>query len=336
MKSLQYYWYRSSIFLWLLLPVSWLYCLIVFVRRKLYQLNIKRSYDCELPVIVIGNISVGGTGKTPLLISLCSYLKEKGYRPGVVSRGYGGEFSGIKQVSDADTAKSVGDEPLMIYNKTSVPVVVSADRVAAVRYLASNNQCDVVLSDDGLQHYRMRRSFEIAVVDSVRRFGNGFCLPAGPLRERPSRLDDVNMLIYNGNTGISSGDCSYQLDVEGLQRLGGDEKKELGSFAGQSVHAVAGIGYPMKFFNQLRDSGITVIEHPYPDHHSYCQDDFAGWSDECIIMTDKDAVKCCQLSLSDAWVLSVTAIFSSELESSLSSELLPILNKQTAHAGPIA
>lgn len=336
MKSLQYYWYRSSIFLWLLLPLSWLYCLIVFVRRKLYQLNIKRSYGCKLPVVVIGNISVGGTGKTPLLISLCGYLKEKGYSPGVVSRGYGGEFSGIKQISDADTAKSVGDEPLMIYKKTSVPVVVGADRVAAARYLASNNQCDVVLSDDGLQHYRMRRSFEIAVVDSVRRFGNGLCLPAGPLRERPSRLNDVNMLVYNGNTGIGSGDCSYQLEVKGLQRLVGDEKKEVGSFAGQTVHAVAGIGNPMRFFNQLRDSGITVIEHPYPDHHSYCQDDFAGWSDECIIMTEKDAVKCCQLSLSDAWVLSVTAIFSSELESSLSSELLPILNKQTAHTSPIA
>ena len=327
MKSLQYYWYQSSIFLWLLLPVSWLYCLIIFVRRKLYQLNIKRSYDCEIPVIVIGNISVGGTGKTPLLISLCDYLKEKGFSPGVVSRGYGGEFSGIKQVSDADTAKSVGDEPLMIYKKTSVPVVVGTDRVAAVRYLVSNNQCDVVLSDDGLQHYRMRRSFEIAVVDSVRRFGNGFCLPAGPLRERRSRLNDVNMLIYNGDTGIKSDEYSYQLEITGLQRLSGTEKKELSSFAGRSVHAVAGIGNPSRFFKQLQDNDITVIEHPYPDHYSYCQDDFADWGDECIIMTEKDAVKCRQLALNDAWVLSVTAVFSSELESSLSSKLLPILNK---------
>ena len=171
------------------------------------------------------------------------------------------------------------------------------------------------------------RSFEIAVVDSTRRLGNGFCLPAGPLRERRSRLNDVNMLIYNGDTGIKSDECSYRLEITGLQRLGGMQKKEISSFAGRPVHVVAGIGNPSRVFKQLQDNGITVIEHPYPDHYSYSQDDFSDLSDECIIMTEKDAVKCRQLALNDAWVLSVTAVFSSELESSLSSKLLPILNK---------
>lgn len=327
MKSLQHYWYKSSALVWLLLPVSWLYCLIVFIRRKLYQLNIKRSYGCNVPLIVIGNIVVGGSGKTPLLISLCEYLKERGFKPGVVSRGYGGNFTGIKQVYHTDTAELVGDEPLMIHRQTSVPVVVGADRVAAAQYLVNNNQCDVVLSDDGLQHYRMQRDFEIAVVDSDRRYGNGFCLPAGPLRERRSRIKDVNMLIYNGDTDVKPNECSYLLETAGLQKLSGDENRPISSFVGKSVHAVAGIGHPQRFFNQLQKSSVTVIEHAYPDHYTYSQDDFDGWSEECIIMTEKDAVKCRHLSLSDAWVLNVKAVFSAELESSLSSDLLPLLNK---------
>ena len=327
MKSLQHYWYHSNILTWLLLPVSWLYCLVVFIRRKLYQFNIKRSYGCQVPVIVIGNIVVGGSGKTPLLISLCEYLKAKGFQPGVVSRGYGGGVAGIKQVSHDDPAKFVGDEPLMIYQQTAVPVVVGSDRVAAVQYLVNNNRCDVVLSDDGLQHYRMRRDFEIAVVDSDRRYGNGFCLPAGPLRERISRLDDVDMVVYNGDVGIEANECSYQLQMASLRRLDGSENRTLSAFTAKSVHAVAGIGYPSRFFKQLKTEGLTIIEHAYSDHHHYRQDDFDGWSKDCIIMTEKDAVKCRHLSLNDAWVLNVRAVFSDELERSLSSDLLPLLNR---------
>ena len=329
MKSLQYYWYHPNILLWFLLPISWLYCLVVFIRRKLYQLNLKRSYDCQVPVVVIGNIVVGGSGKTPLLISLCEYLKTKGITPGVVSRGYGGDFIGVKQVTHTDSAKSVGDEPLMIYQCAGVPVVVGSDRVATVQYLIENNSCDVVLSDDGLQHYRMKRDFEIAVVDASRRHGNGFCLPAGPLRERISRLDDVDMVVYNGADGVASNECSYQLQTIGLQQLNGDDVKLISSLSDQSVHAVAGIGDPSRFFKQLQKDGVTIIEHAYPDHHDYQQNDFNGWSEECIIMTEKDAVKCRELSLNDAWVLSVKATFSDELESKLSTNLLPLLRGQT-------
>jgi tetraacyldisaccharide 4'-kinase len=293
----------------------------------LYQLQIKRSYSSDVPIVVVGNIVAGGSGKTPLLMSLCEYLINKGIKPGVVSRGYGGSVSGIKQVSVNDSASLVGDEPLMVCQKISVPVVVGSDRVAAVKYLIDNNQCDVVLSDDGLQHYRMRRDFEIAVVDSSRRYGNGFCLPAGPLRETLTRLKGVDIVVYNGNADVKPKDNFYQLKITGLQQLNGSENCSLTSFADKKVHAVAGIGHPQRFFEQLGEYSISIIQHAYPDHHDYQQRDFAGWEDECILMTEKDAVKCRHLSLSNAWVVCVSAVFSPELERSFSNNLLPLLNK---------
>ncbi len=329
MKSIQDYWYRPDVFFWLLLPLLWplsgLYCFITTVRRKLYQLNIKKSVSSQVPVVVVGNIVVGGSGKTPLLISLCEYIQQHGFKPGVVSRGYGGSVSGVKQLSENDTADLVGDEPLMIFQRTKVPVVVGADRVAAVKHLLENNHCDIVFSDDGLQHYRLRRDFEIAVVDSSRRFGNGFCLPAGPLRERISRLNDVDMVVYNGEKSITPEQCYYVLQIVRLNRLNSEKESSLSSFTKKPVHAVAGIGNPARFFEQLSQNGVKVIEHAYPDHYVYQQDDFSGWDKDCIIMTEKDAVKCRHLWLADAWVVSVKAVFSDVLETQLSTDLLPLL-----------
>lgn len=324
-KSLERYWYQSNSFVWLLLPLSWLYCLIIIIRRKLYQLNIVKSYAAKVPLVVVGNIVVGGSGKTPLLISLCDYIQKNGFKPGVVSRGYGGSVTGVKQVQENDPAGLVGDEPLMIYQRTKVPVVVGADRVAAVNYLLENNQCDIVLSDDGLQHYRMRRDLEIAVIDSSRGFGNGFCLPAGPLRESVSRLKDVDMVVYSGVKEKVSDECFYTLKIINLKQLNGEKTGPLSSFTQTPVHAVAGIGNPARFFEQLSQNGVDVIEHVFPDHHNYQQDDFSGWDKDCIIMTEKDAVKCSQLSLSDAWVVIVEADFSDVLETQLSTDLLPLL-----------
>lgn len=326
MKPLQYYWYQPNYFVWLLLPISWLYCSITIIRRRLYQHNILKSYSARVPVVVVGNIVTGGSGKTPLLISLCEYLLQHGFRPGVVSRGYGGNVVGVKQVLENDSAQMVGDEPLMICQRSKVPVVVGADRVAAVDHLLKINQCDIVLSDDGLQHYRMKRDLEMAVVDVSRGFGNGFCLPAGPLRERVSRLSTVDIVVYNGARAGFSGEPSYTLKIVDLRRLHGEGSRSLSSFAGMPVHAVAGIGHPARFFLQLEENGVSVIEHAFPDHHNYQQDDFSGWSEDCIIMTEKDAVKCRNLSLTDAWVLAVTADFSSMLESQLDSKLLPLLD----------
>jgi tetraacyldisaccharide 4'-kinase len=317
MKSLTHSWYQSgfpgNFLVWLLLPLSWLYCVIAVTRRKVYQRKFKKSHAARAPVVVIGNIVVGGSGKTPLLIALCEFIKDRGGRPGVVSRGYGGQVSGLKQVQENDSAELVGDEPLMIYRRAQVPVVVGADRVAAVKYLLENNQCDVVLSDDGLQHYRMQRDVEIAVVDSSRRFGNGFCLPAGPLREPVSRLKEVDIIVYNG-AAPNTGDCSYTLKIIDLFHLNSGERRPLSSFVGSTVHAVAGIGHPPRFFTQLRDQGVSLVEHAFADHHVYRQADFFGWQHDCIIMTEKDASKCFPFAKENWYYLQVEMVFDDDLQ----------------------
>ena len=331
MKSLDTYWYKptplSWLFLLLLLPLSWLYCAVSSIRRKLYLSGVLQSVKADVPVVVIGNIVAGGSGKTPLLIALCEYVKKNGFKPGVVSRGYGGSYTGVKQLSDSDTAALVGDEPLMIYRRTGVPVVVSSDRASAVARLLADNDCDIVFSDDGMQHYRMSRDMEIAVVDAGRRFGNGLCLPAGPLRERVRRLDDVDLVVYNGG---SDNLPSYTLQALKLYKVGGDAVVSLSDFKAalepsKKLHAVAGIGNPSRFFNQLRSSGLAIIEHDFSDHHHYQKSDFEAWSQDCIVMTEKDAVKCDQLALTDAWYLEVEAAFSKTLETELASRLLPLL-----------
>lgn len=325
MKPIEHYWYGSSPLVWLLLPLSWLYCLVAAVRRKLYQLNIKKSYGAKVPVVIVGNIVVGGSGKTPLLISLCEYVKKNGYAAGVVSRGYGGKVKGIKQLANNDSAALVGDEPLMIYQSCNVPVVVGSDRVSAINLLLENNHCDIIFSDDGLQHYRMQRDLEIAVIDSVRKFGNGFCLPAGPLRERKSRLNNVDMVVYNGSELMSDDECTYSLEIVSVNRLNSNETKDIARFSGKRVHAVAGIGNPSRFFQQLRQCGLTIVEHSFSDHHAYIWDDFSEWRGECIMMTEKDAVKCRELELADAWSVNVKAEYSAALESKIASCLLPLL-----------
>jgi len=331
MKSLDYYWYESSPVNWLLLPLSAFYRLVIGIRRLLYKFKIKKSISVDVPVIVIGNIVAGGSGKTPLLISLCEYARKKGFVPGVVSRGYGGNFTGLKQVTNTDDAILVGDEPLMIHQKIDVPVVVGSDRVAAINLLLKENSCDVVFSDDGLQHYRMSRDFEIAVVDASRQFGNGFCLPAGPLREPISRLSEVDLIIYNA-TGVSSTEpYFYSLQFSNAEPLNGGESKLLSSFEQKTVHAMAGIGNPTRFFNQLREKGIAVIEHAFSDHHQYILDDFVGWQKDCIIMTEKDAIKCSGLPLPDAWVVNANAHMSPALEVQLDNLLLPVMSRQMSH-----
>lgn len=341
MKALQHYWYHSSPVLWLLLPLSWLFCGLVFIRRRLYQLNIIEHREWKTPVVVVGNIVAGGSGKTPLLIALCDYLKGRGLKPGVVSRGYGGSVQGVRQLQAADPAALVGDEPLMIYQRCGVPVVVGADRPAAVDCLLNNNDCDIVLSDDGLQHYRMGRCCEIAVIDSERRFGNGFCLPAGPLREPVSRLEQVDLAVFNGVAGDKAekndNELFYTLEASRLYHLN-DSRRQVtfDYFRNKTVHAVAGTANPARFFAWLRAQGLTIIEHAFADHYRYAMDDFSGWSSECIIMTEKDAVKCRQLGhqsgrqpdtaleLADAWVMGVNAVFSPALKQAVDTQLLTL------------
>lgn len=332
MKPLQYYWYNNGITGWLLAlvlsPLSLLYCLVVSVRRLLYRSEVLKSVSLDVPVVVIGNIVAGGSGKTPLIIALCDLLRSRGIKVGVVSRGYGGDYQGVRQVHADDPAVLVGDEPLMIARRTGVPVVVSRDRVAAIEHLLDNNICQLVLSDDGLQHYRMRRDLEIAVVDAQQRFGNGLCLPSGPLREMRSRLGDVDIVVENG--GDMNEDCAYELMIENCCRLDGEEQKEIKAFTDYSTHAVAGIGHPKRFFDQLKAYDIPLIVHAYADHHRYQQSDFEGWQQERILMTEKDAVKCDRLSLPDAWYVRVAASLSSRLIEELEQKLLPLIDEDAS------
>jgi len=318
MKSLDHYWYNQNPVAWMLLPLSWLFCAVAILRRFIYVKGWLASHGVAVPVVIVGNISVGGTGKTPLIIGLCEYLLQQGFNPGVVSRGYGASISGEYAVTANDDAASCGDEPVLIKQRTGCPVIIGRDRVAAAKKLMAENECDVVLSDDGMQHYRLRRDIEIAVVDDQRKFGNGFCLPAGPLRETESRLGSVDMVVHHGN---SVGEYCFSLEFEDPVNLVTGERRPLKSFSAVTVHAVAGIGYPQRFFNQLRYQGLQVAEHAFPDHYVFSVDDIIFADESPILMTEKDAVKCARLqpsagtgsALENCWSVPVSANLSGRL-----------------------
>ncbi len=323
MKRIDAYWYSQNPVAWLLLPVTALYCLLVFVRCFFYRIGIFNSYKVSAPVIIVGNITVGGTGKTPLLVALCELLRSQGYKPGVVSRGYGGNFEGEHLLKDADTADMVGDEPCLIHARTDCPVVVGRNRVAAAQLLLEENECDVVLSDDGLQHYRLQRDIELAVIDSKRRFGNGFCLPSGPLREPVARLNRVDLVIdHCSDADCATNDDHFSLKFSDAINLKTNESISIDGFKGASVHAVAGIGDPKRFFDQLRKSGLAVDENAFPDHHVFVSDDLSFADDADVLMTEKDAVKCQGFAADNLWYIPVSA----ELSKSFRQKLLSKLN----------
>jgi tetraacyldisaccharide 4'-kinase len=310
MKSLDHYWYSQNLVAWALLPLSWLFRLVAQLRRKMYRSGILASTGVPVPVIVVGNISVGGTGKTPLLIALCNLLKTSGYRPGVVSRGYGSNLLGEALVTAHSTAAEVGDEPLLIALRTGCPVAVGRRRPTAAKLLLKNHDCNIILSDDGLQHYAMQRDMEIAVVDATRLHGNGFCLPAGPLREPPVRLDSVDFVVYNGRTDAAH---RFELKFMTVVNVATGETADLKSFSGRKVHAVAGIGHPERFFDQLKSEGLEIIAHEYPDHHAYTLNDLSYDDALPVLMTEKDAIKCTQFKLSTLWSVPVDADLSAQL-----------------------
>lgn len=304
MKSIEHYWRSINLVSVLLLPLAVLFCSIALTRKALYRCGLLKSYKAPVPVLVVGNISVGGTGKTPLIIELIKQLQQRGFKPGVISRGYGGQStSWPQQVVEDSTPQQVGDEPVLIYQHTGAPMVVGPDRRQDIELLLSTANCDLILSDDGLQHYALQRDVEIAVVDAQRLFGNRFCLPAGPLREPVRRLKQVDLTLYNG-TGMSedsfllhAAECSSVCDT-GI-------KKSLQDFSNTTVHAVAGIGHPQRFFSMLEEAGINVIAHVFPDHHDYCSKDVSFADDLPVLMTEKDAVKCRDFDLDILWSVPV-------------------------------
>ncbi len=275
-----------------LLPLAALFGAITRSRRARLQ---SRAQPLAAPVIVVGNITIGGTGKTPFAIWLVERLREWGYRPGVVSRGYGGKAPRYPwRVTVRTPVNESGDEPLLIATRTAAPVMVGADRVAAARALIEQAGVDVIVSDDGLQHYALARALELCVIDGARGLGNGALLPAGPLREPVERLQEIPLVVLNGG-GF---DLRYPAQVDMHLRaseavpLAGGAAMNLDRLVGQRVHAVAGIGNPRRFFDMLRGRGIEVIEHAFSDHHSFGSQDIQFLDGARVLMTEKDAVKC--------------------------------------------
>lgn len=284
-----------------LLPLAWLYGRIAAVRRR--RLLSTAPY-LPVPVIVVGNVTVGGTGKTPFVIWLVEHLRRWGWNPGVVSRGYGGRAPHYPhRVDAADDPRHCGDEPLLIARRTAVPVVVDPDRVAAVRHLVKTSRVDIVVSDDGLQHYRLARHLEICIVDGARGLGNGALLPAGPLREPPERLREVDLVVVNGDGWTDSALRPLRMHVQitDARSISGNVVRPLADFRGRPVHAVAGIGHPARFFAALRARGLDLIEHAFADHQAYDRQTLAFGDDLPVLMTEKDAVKCAAFAAPHWW-----------------------------------
>jgi tetraacyldisaccharide 4'-kinase len=299
------FWARRGAIAWLLWPASLVFGIVILIRRILYGIRIFKSAHPGIPVIIVGNLTVGGSGKTPLVIWIAEFLKSKGWSPGIVSRGYGAKLEEPRAATVAADAAEVGDEPILLSRRSGCPVWVGADRPqVAARLRAAHEEVNVLVLDDGLQHYAMRRDVEIAVVDA-RGFGNGFLLPAGPLREPKSRLRGVDAVVSHA-APVKGFGMTLQGDL--VHRMtDARERQPLKAFAGQRVHAVAGIGDPNRFFLHLGKAGLKVVPHPFPDHHPFTPRDLEFGDDAPVLLTEKDAVKLRSVARPGWWVLPVSA-----------------------------
>lgn len=327
---LQKQWLTFTLWHVLLLPISWLFFVITACRRALYQCGFLNSYRLPVPVVVVGNINVGGAGKTPVVIWLAEQLKLAGYKPGVISRGYGSNLVGVAAVLPTSNPVDVGDEPVLIAMRTACPVFVGAKRVAAgLALLKVHSECDILISDDGLQHYALQRDVELVVVDAAKGFGNGALLPAGPLREPKGRLKAVDVVVSNGSSSnlpalASPAFVEMQLKPASFRNLG--HRQSLATpadFAGKTITAIAGIGNPDRFFNQLSAMGLNFKRKAYNDHYQYTAQDFDNLETDIVIMTEKDAVKCTSFAQPNFWVLPVSA----EIDAQLMTIILNKLDK---------
>lgn len=330
MRWLEQHWYRKGaldralcLALW---PLSLLFGMLAALRRAAYRHGMLSVTRLPVQVIVVGNISVGGTGKTPLTIALAQQLKRRRRRPGIVCRGYGGSALVAQPVAPDSDPRVSGDEAVLLARRSGCPVWIGADRVAAARgLLAANPDCDLLLSDDGLQHYALARDFEIAVVDAARGLGNGMLLPAGPLREPPARLAGVDALVLNGDGAAPPHTApAYRMGLTGERFFNvGDPQHQVTAshFSGHTVHAVAAIGNPQRFFDHLAQLGIAFHAHPFADHHAFSDTDLAFGKDTMVIMTEKDAVKCERFANDRLWVLQVDAAIEGDLVKQITSHL---------------
>ncbi|HDG1677102.1 TPA: tetraacyldisaccharide 4'-kinase [Kluyvera ascorbata] len=315
--------------LWLLLlPLSWLYGLVSGIIRLCYQLGIKKSWRAPCPVVVVGNLTAGGNGKTPVVIWLVEQLQRQGIRVGVVSRGYGGKAERYPLLLTAQTTTAqAGDEPVLIFQRTGAPVAVSPIRVDAVKALLAAHDLQLIVTDDGLQHYRLARDKEIVVIDGVRRFGNGWWLPAGPMRERASRLDSVDARIVNGGEALS-GEIPMHLKPGDAINLLTSERRPVSTL--QNVVAMAGIGHPPRFFATLNACGVHPVRTvALADHQALVEADVLALvnPDQTLIMTEKDAVKCRRFAHENWWYLPVDAVLSGDRAQTLLQELITLARR---------
>lgn len=313
------HWYRLTWLSALLWPISVLFRMVVAARRAMYRWNVLPSMSVSVPVVVVGNLTVGGTGKTPLTIALARALAQRGWRPGIVSRGYGGAQRTPAQVLPRGDPAQSGDEAVLLARASAAPVWVGADRAVAARQLLKTHPAvNVILCDDGLQHYRLRRDIEIAVEDA-RGAGNGFLMPAGPLREPLSRR--VDFRVVNAPGLPPSGAFQMNLEAREFYRLDHPEMPlAANAFLGKRVHAIAGIGNPARFFQGLRDLGLDPVEHVFEDHHAYTPSELNFTDCDALLMTEKDAIKCERFGHADWYALRV--------EAALDPELIALLEKR--------
>lgn len=303
-------WYNKKKWLCLLAPLEALYVWKIKRKQRTYLLGKQTVWQASVPVIVVGNITLGGTGKSPLVVALVKHLQAKGYTPGIVSRGYKGKSNKYPLWVNADTpVQHAGDEPVMLAQQTGVPVVVDPNRVHAAQHLLNHSNCNIIISDDGLQHLRLGRDIEIIVVDGARGLGNGRCLPAGPLREPPIRLQRVHYVVVNGEP---KEDCpaGFKMNVNPTQWVNVKTGATLAIAqwqSGKRIHAVTGIGNPSRFFGLLKSLHFEVIEHAFADHHIFSERDIKFSDDVPVVMTAKDAVKCHAFATEHHWSLAIEA-----------------------------
>jgi tetraacyldisaccharide 4'-kinase len=324
-------WYSPAPPPWWLRPLAAFYATVSRVRRVAYAKRVMRSTRLSCPVIVVGNLTAGGTGKTPLVCWLASQLTERGFRPGVVTRGYGGSSRRSRLVEHSDKSDVVGDEAILLARRSGVPVAIGRDRPAAAQLLI-NAGCNVIVSDDGLQHYALARDCEIIVVDGERRFGNGRLLPAGPLRESPARLRSADAVVFNGGPVQSDGALHMRLLATQAISMKFGSSKLLREFTGQQAHAIAAIGNPGRFFSMLRAVGVNVVDHPLPDHAPLTLDDISFADDLPVLMTEKDAVKCKEIAGPHHWYVPVNAVFAAGDSDKLRRIVAGCFEKRAARA----
>jgi tetraacyldisaccharide 4'-kinase len=329
LEFIQAAWAKKGVFFYLVLvPLSWLFAAITALRRLGYKHGLLKSYKLPVPVIIVGNINVGGSGKTPVTIWLVNQLKQHGYKPAVISRGYGGSATQATSVTPASLSSIVGDEPVLIASRSQCPVWVGTNRVqVANELLKMHPECDVIISDDGLQHYRLKRDIEIAVVDASYSEKNARLLPAGQLREPVNRLNTVDAVICNGACNEKISVSTYQMQLVGQQFYNLKDSKTIASaddFKGKSINALAGIGKPERFFAHLRNLGLNFASVSFEDHYAFTAEDLAKIDCDALLMTEKDAVKCKPFAKSHYWVLPVAA--------SIDAALMPIVLDKLAKA----